>query len=511
MALIHRTRMRSTFDRAPRVRRDGTSPSPTGPRVLAGWGVCLLFGTAIHAAEIDLESCDLSAKDGRQEVDAECATLVVPLNPNDPDGETIELFIALVPALAEQPSPDPLVVIAGGPGEAATRFYVTVAAAFSRIVRSRDIVLVDQRGTGRSAPLRCDTPDDPFLTPGGGVDIAIDAGVGCLEGLDHDPRYFTTSVAVRDLDRVRRALGYTSWNLYGVSYGTRVAQHYLRKFPERTRRVILDSVVPPDVALGPEVALASQAALDALFDRCEADDGCRGAFPDLRRRFNAVLERLRDAPVEVAVDHPRTGDSVDVVVDHWMLVGVVRLLVYHPQTASLLPVLIDATHGGDYRPLATQAFVISEGIEDIAVGLNNAVVCTEDFPFVPDMDLDAQAATYMGKAFMEIMAGVCEHWPRGFLDDDLRQPLVSDRPALILSGEFDPITPPRYARRAAAGLSKAVEVVGRGQGHGMLMVGCTHRLMADFLDLDDIGALDLDCVERMRPFPLFISRMGPAP
>ena len=503
----------SILDRARRARRDGTSPSPTGfrcPRVLARWGACLLFATVIHGAEIDLEPCDLSASDGRSEVDAECGTLEVPLDPNDPEGETIELFVALVRAPAEQPSPDPLVVIAGGPGEAATRFYVTVEGAFSRIVRNRDIVLVDQRGTGRSAPLQCDTGEDElFLTAG--VDVAIDAGIECLEDLDHDPRYFTTSVAVRDLEWVRRALDYAEWNLYGISYGTRVAQHYLRKFPDRTRRVILDGVVPPDVALGPEVALASQAALDALFDRCETDAGCRDAFPDLRQRFDAVLERLRDTPVEIVVDHPRTGDSVNVVIDHWMLVGVVRLLVYHPQTASLLPVLIDATHRGDYRPLATQAFVINEVIEDIAVGLNHAVVCTEDFPFVRDVNLDAQAATYMGSAFMETMAGVCEHWPSGFLDGDLRNPLVSDRPALILSGELDPITPPRYGRRAAAGLSNAVEVVGRGQGHGMLMVGCTQRVMAEFLDIDEVGALDLDCVSRMRPFPLFISRMGPAP
>ena len=500
----------SILDRARRARRDGTSPSP-GSRVLARWGVCLLFGTAIHAAEIDLEPCDLSAIDGRSEVDAECGTFEVPLDPNDPDGETIELFVALVRALSEQPSPDPLVVIAGGPGEAATRFYVTAERAFSPASSAiATSSLWTSAAPGRSAPLHCDgNQDDPFLTAG--VDLAIDASIECLEGLDHDPRYFTTSVAVRDLERVRQAFGFAHWNLYGISYGTRVAQHYLRKFPERTRRIILDGVVPPDVALGPEVALASQATLDALFDRCETDAGCRDAFPDLRQRFDAVLERLRDAPAEIVVDHPRTGESVDIVVDHWMLVGVVRLLVYHPQTASLLPVLIDATHRGDYRALATQAFVISEAIEDIAVGLNNAVVCTEDFPFVRDVDLDAQAATYMGSAFMETMAGVCEHWPSGFLDGDLRNPLVSDRPALILSGELDPITPPRYGRRAAAGLSNAVEVVGRGQGHGMLMVGCTQRVMAEFLDIDEVGELDLDCVSRMRPFPLFISRMGPAP
>ena len=491
--------------------RQHSRNAPVGRALAALLAMCLP-GAPAHTAEIDLEPCDLSARDGRREVDARCGTLEVPLKPGDPHGETIELFVAVVPALAEQPSPDPLMVIAGGPGEAATRFYVTVEQAFSRVARDRDIVLVDQRGTGASAPLRCAgvQEDDPFLRAGG-VDAMIDANVRCLGELDHDPRYFTTSVAVRDLERVRETLGYEELNLYGVSYGTRVAQHYLRRYPHRTRRVILDSVVPPDVALGPEVALASQAALDALFDRCAADHGCRDAFPDLRQRFDAVLERLRAQAVDIVLDHPRTGDPVDVAVDHWMLIGVVRLLVYHPRTASLLPVLIDAAHRGDYRAVVGQAFVIAERMEDIAVGLNNAVVCTEDLPFVRDLDVDAQAATYMGSAFMDILAGVCEHWPRGVLDDDLREPLVSDRPTLILAGELDPITPPRYARRAATGLSEVVEVVGRGQGHGMLVVGCAQRLMAEFLDLAEVGALDLDCVDRMRPFPLFISRMGPGP
>ncbi len=463
------------------------------------------------ADEIELSRCNLTAAEGRLEVGAECGYLTVALDPDNPDGDTIELFVAVVEALAEQPARDPLVVISGGPGEAATRFYATAEGAFARIVRNRDIVLVDQRGTGRSAPLHCNTGQDDVFLSGAGVDEMIEESVKCLEGLDHDPRFFTTSVAVRDLERVREALGYDEVNLYGVSYGTRVAQHYLRRFPGHTRRVILDSVVPPSVALGPAVALASQAALDALFDRCDADAGCTEAFPNLAERFDAVLQRLREEPVAIVVDHPRTGESMDAMVDHWMLIGVVRLLVYHPQTASLLPVLIDSVDRGDYGALATQAFVITEGIEDLAVGLNNAVVCTEDIPFVRDVDYDALAATYMGTAFMEVVIGTCEHWPRGFLDDDLRKPLTSDKPALILAGELDPITPPDYARQAAAGLSNAVEVVGRGQGHGMLVVGCAPRLMADFLDIDEVGALDLGCVDRMRPFPLFISRMGPGP
>lgn len=472
----------------------------------------LAVAAVANGQPIALSACNLAAGQGRLEVDAQCATLAVPLDWGDPAGETIDLFVAVVEALTEQPAADPLVVIAGGPGEAATRFFVAAEAAFSRILRGRDVVLVDQRGTGQSAPLNCgDAADELFLSGRADAAALIDAGVDCLASLDHDPRFFTTSTAVADLEQVRIALGYDELNLYGISYGTRVAQHYLRRFPERTRSVILDGVVPPALALGPEVALRSQAALDALFERCEEEADCRDEFPDLGGSFEAVLERLQDAPVELSFEHPRTGDTVDVLVDRWLVAGVVRLLVYSSQTASLLPVLIDAAHAGDYRGFATQALLVGEAMQELAVGLNYAVVCTEDVPFWAAVDLDGQAATYMGTAFVEVTTAVCEHWPRGVLDSDLRVPLASDKPVLILSGELDPITPPAYGHQAAAGLANAVQVVGRGQGHGMLMVGCVQRLMAEFVDVAEPGSLDLDCVDRIRPFPLFTSRMGPAP
>ena len=477
----------------------------------AVWLAASVLTAGAQGAEIELAPCHLTAAGGRQEVDAQCGALAVPVDPDDPGGEAIDLFVAVVDALAEQGAPDPLVVIAGGPGQAATTFYAMAEAAFARVVRKRDIILLDQRGTGRSAPLTCESGDDGLSLEAGDIDRMLELSRECLDGLAHDPRFFTTSTAVRDLERVREALGYGEVNLYGASYGTRVAQHYLRRYPESTRRVILDGVLPPGVALATDVALASQAALDALFDRCEADAPCRQAFPDLRRRFAALLARLRETPVEVSLEHPRTGEPIDVVVDHWMLIGVVRLLVYQPQTAGLLPFLIDAVDRGDYRALATQVFLVTEGLEDLAVGLNNAVVCTEDVPFQGDVDLDAQAATYMGTRFVEVLSRTCEFWPRGSMDDDLHEPLTSDKPVLMLSGELDPITPPRYARRAATTLANAIDVVGPGQGHGMLMTGCGQRLAAEFLDIDETSTLDRGCVDRMQPAPIFTSRMGPGP
>lgn len=476
-------------------------------------GAVLLLIGARQVAALELAPCTLTAGEGRQEESAKCGTLAVALDPDDAAAGSIELFVAVVAALSEDVAADPLVVIAGGPGDAATRFYVRVADALAQIRRSRDIVLVDQRGTGKSEPLHCENIRKlgPLADIGADVDKVIDMTIDCLAALQGDPRFFTTSLAVGDLDRVREALGYERLNLYGVSYGSRVAQHYLRRFPQRTRSVVLDGVVPPVVALGPDTAIAGQAALDDLFERCAGDTACRSAFPDLRDDFYAVLDRLEGQPARVTFAHPRTGAPEEFDLDRLAMAGVVRLLMYSPATASVLPVLIDAAHAGDYGPLAAQAYVVAAGFEELAMGLNYAVICSEDLPFVGEIDLAAQRETYMGAAFMHILSRVCERWPRGAMDADFREPVVSDVPVLFLSGEYDPITPPRYVPLAAQRLSNYAELLGRGQGHGMIAVRCAQRVMAAFIDDPNPGALDLGCAERIRPFPLFTSPLGPAP
>ena len=476
-------------------------------------GAAVILYAAAPAVGVNLSPCTLTASEGRQEVRARCTTLAVPLNPDDPDAGSLELFVAVVAALTESAAPDPLTVISGGPGDSATRFFAQAEQAFALIRRTRDIVLVDQRGSGGSAPLHCEKFRElgPLADVATDVDTLVETILDCLDELEHDPRFFTTSLAVGDLEQVREALGYEQFNLYGISYGTRVAQHYLRRYPEHTRSVILDGVVPPVLALGPDIALASQAALDALFDRCREDAACQAAFPELRARFQAVLERVEATPARVAFAHPRSGDPVDAVVDRLAIAGVVRLLLYSPVTTSLMPVLIDAAYGGDYKPLVTQAYLAATGVEDLAVGLNYAIICTEDVPFFGEIDRAAQAATYLGTAFLEVLGRVCERWPRGPMDADFKEVVSSDVPVLFLSGERDPITPPRYVDLAAEGLTRHAELLGPGQGHGMLASGCAPRIMAEFVDSADPTGLDVDCAQRMRPFPLLTSPLGPAP
>src|SRR5215468_6848684 len=394
---------------------------------------------------------------------AECGALRVPENPHEPSGRQIDLHVARVPAISRRKQPDPLFVLAGGPGAAAGAFYATVAGAFSRILRERDIVLVDQRGTGGSNALECPDSED-FV--GHASDAEIEERTrACLGSLTAraDVAYYTTSLAVQDLEQVRAALGYERINLYGASYGTRVAQQYLRHFEARTRSVILDGVVPVAQPVGPATAIDAEAALAAILQRCAGDAACRARFGDPAADYHAVRAALRLSTVPISVRDPSTGDdrSFEFGTDH--LASVLRLLSYTSEHAALLPLVLHAaaTHE-DYAPLAAQFLLVERAYaQTIAVGMHNSVVCSEDAPLFAAYAIDRArlAATYLGTRQLDGLKSVCRVWPRGPVDADLHAPLTSGVPALLLSGSDDPVTPPASAQEAARAFTHHLEVV----------------------------------------------------
>ena len=466
------------------------------------------------AAELALESCRLTA-DLLPAAFARCGKLAVPENPSAPGGRTVELFVARVPSLSATPRPDPLVLIAGGPGESTVDMYLQLRGAFEPARREREVILVDQRGTGRSASgFDCGVPDDLSLDSAGDTRLAkyIDQ---CLRDLERDPRFYTTSVAVQDLDRVRAALGIEQWNIYGVSYGTRVAQHYLRRFPEHARSVVLDGVVPPELALGPDIARQAQRALDRIFARCAADDGCHARFPNLPAEFRELLARLDKEPVTTAspyaTDAGGAGAGAAEKFAAPQLRALVRLLSYNAATVALLPTLLHEAHEGNYAPLANQTSTTLRHLpESLSFPMSNSVICTEDAPFAPEGSRDGLDATYLGTTIVDALAEICGRWPAGAIDADLKMPLVSDRPVLLMSGSNDPITPPEYATRAAAKLAHATQLVGTDQGHGQIGVGCVPRLLRTFLEHPE-QPLDAGCLATEPPTPFFLSLLGPGP
>ena len=473
----------------------------------------LLLLLSAQASALQLDECRINAGPAFPGIKARCATLAVPENRDDPDSPTIELSIAIVPALDLKPEPDPFVPLAGGPGGSAIEFYASYRQAFEHVRRHRDILLVDQRGTGASSRMDCDVDDD-FIEGDYSNEQVLEATRECLDALPHDPRYFTTSVAVRDLDAVREALGYERLNLYGVSYGSRVAQHYAKRYPDAVRSIVLDGVVPPQLTLGPGIAIEAQAALDNIFARCAADDACAKRFPDLKQSFWALRTRLEEQPVAVSMPNPLTGKREDVDFGANELAGALRLLAYHTHSIAMVPLLIDEAAKGRFEPIAAQFHMIAATMSDaLALGMHNSVMCSEDAPYYDrgTIDLAALESSYIGPVQLEAIEAMCSLWPAGPVDEDFRKPLATDTPVLLLSGEVDPITPPSYASLAAVDLTNAKDLTGLQQGHGQAGIGCTPRIIGDFVETADPHSLEVDCLERSYVMPFFLDFAGPAP
>jgi pimeloyl-ACP methyl ester carboxylesterase len=462
-----------------------------------------------------LTSCQLEDAAGVSVVAAECGDLSVLENPSDPHGWRISLRVARVPAINRHKQPDPLFVLAGGPGMAATAFYASAAFAFERIHRDRDVILVDQRGTGGSNDLSCSFDDDELYRAGKGEMVA--EAQRCLVKLEKkaDPRFYTTSIAVQDLDRVRAELGYERINLYGISYGTRVAQHYLRRFPGRTRAVILDGVVPPQLDLGPAMALNAEQALARILARCAAEPECHRHFGDPAVAYQTLRATLRSHPVAVNIPDPTSGTPEKFEFTGYHLASVLRLASYTAEQAALLPLMLrSATESADFVPLASQFLLVNRSYGDaISYGMHNSVVCSEDVPFYDPAKINRAELekTYLGTTQVDGLSDICAIWPHGPVDSDFHAPLHTDVPVLLLSGSDDPVTPQADAEEARHGFAHSVHVVLQGFGHGQLTAPCVDRIMANFMKAAAVEALEVSCARNDKPMPFFTSLGGPPP
>jgi pimeloyl-ACP methyl ester carboxylesterase len=491
------------------------------PLALLLWlGLAPWAQAPLQAAEpaFALHPCRLEQAQQLLQIPAQCGTLAVPEDPGRPAGRKIQLFVARVPALSRQHRPDPLFVLAGGPGLGASDFYPNVSAVFGRIHRDRDIILVDQRGTGRSNPLNCQI-DEEALWDASAEQISR-ATQDCQGKLaaHNDLAQFTTSVAVTDLDAVRQALGYARINLYGSSYGTRVAQHYLRRYPQHARAVILDGVVPPQLALGPDTARDAQNALLRILARCREQADCARAFGDPQKDYELLRSRLSQAGVRVNLADPRSGKPLSVDFAMPAFATVLRLASYSAEQAALLPISLHlASHDAYFQPLAAQFLTATASYDELlAFGMHNSVVCAEDVPYFDGhVDREALDRTFLGTVQVDALTAICKLWPRGVMDKDLHEPLHSDVPALLLSGTADPVTPAAYGDLAAKGFSHALHIKLADQGHGQLGAPCMDRVMAQFLELasepQKLSTLDHSCLRDVRPAPFFLTLAGPAP
>lgn len=486
--------------------------------VIAVAGLMGLAATAAEAdspAQIKLSPCRLEHPFRMLALTAECGTYTTLENPDDPRGRKIDLFVARVPAISFNKKPDPLFLIAGGPGTSAVDLYTSSAGPFDRVRRERDIILLDQRGTGRSHRLDCNYGNDNLFERND-VDVA-EENIECRNQLAKkaDVRFYTTSIAVRDLDNVRRALGYEQINLYGNSYGTRVAQHYARRYPAATRTLILDGVINPETVLGPDVALDAERALERILARCARDAACAKAFPDPAADYHTLLARLTAKPAPTMVSEAGTGRPIHFDFTTRHLSAVLRFASYNDDQAALLPLSLHmAAHENNFTPMASQFRVFAHSLEaSFAYGMHNSVACSEDTPFIDTAKLDVEAlkATHMGAEQVEQMIDGCREWPRGVVDPDLHAPLKSDAAALLLSGADDPATPPEYAAAAQRAFADSRHVIILGRGHGQYSAPCVDRIMAAFINAGTAKDLDASCTAKLKPMAFFITLAGPSP
>ncbi|MEN4042594.1 MAG: alpha/beta fold hydrolase [Anaerolineaceae bacterium] len=463
---------------------------------------------------IELEDCLLGAPGMTHQQRGRCGMLPVPEDRSRPDGRQINLNIAVIPAAIQNKEPDPLFLLAGGPGQAASEVFIPLLPIFDAINFRRDLVLIDQRGAGRSNPLTCPELADTEVQRVG-EDLPVEDQQAhleaCLAALDADTRFYTTPAAAADLDDVRQALGYEQINLLGVSYGTRLAQVYLHLYPDRVRTMVLNGVVPQGWAIGgASMAADAERALGIIFERCQADPACNLAFPDLKDHFREWLARLDENPAAITIEHPLTGKSTEVWVTRYLVSATVRLMTYSSDYVALLPYLIyTAAVDGDYQPLIAQYFIALEPASGgINSGLFLSVLCSEDVPFYPS---DMNGAGYFFQPPMESFRSFCEIWPHEIIDPLLRQPVQSNVPTLLLSGEADPVTPPVNADRVAAYLPNSLNLVAPGLGHDVIHQGCVPRIIYQFIDRGEVDSLSVDCVRQLLPFPFFTSPLGPQP
>jgi len=442
--------------------------------------------------------------------DALCGTLRVYENRQTRTGRQISLNIVVLPAVGS-PAPDPLFFLAGGPGQGAAQLAPQLRQVFRPIQKTRDIVLVDQRGTGKSNGLECKSNEDSLKGLMESEQAVAERLRKCLAGYDADVRLYTTPIAMDDLDQVREWLGYDRINLYGGSYGTRAALVYLRQHGDHVRSMVLDGVAPTDMRLPLFVARDAQRSLDSWLIRCDADTRCHALYPDLRGRVRALLQRLEASPAKVRMVHPRTGVTEETQVDARVVASLLFGALYSPVTASMLPAMIDHAEHDDFEALLALGMA-DDSSSNLSVGMQLSVLCSEDAPLVTQGDLDRETAgnLFGGRLFADQVTA-CGFWPRGAIDRSYYTPVKSDAPTLVLSGEADPITPPVWGQEVTSGLRNARHFTASASGHGVIGTPCGVRLIDEFLESGKADAIDGTCLKNVKAPPFFLTPAGPDP
>ena len=424
-------------------------------------------------------------------------------------GRRLSIHVAVLPALRRMVEPDPLFLLAGGPGQGARSMAPLADRFFRKVRRHRDIVLVDLRGTGASHPLSCDMPSDEIAALE--LDDVGAVARRCAAALDADPRFYTHRESLADLDEIRQAMGYDRVNIWGGSWGTRAALLYALRYPQAVRTVTVDGAVPLTLGFPRTASATAQAALDRLIETCVKDEACRAEYPDPRAELDA-MERRFVGVVSITILHPRTHQPVTVTVTRGIVFDIIRGALYVPRDAAAVLQQIRAAAAGDFAPLAAQYVrTASVTTDDMTPGATFAVLCSEDLPALANADFrrDAEGSRF-GTAYADIWRERCQAWPKGARIDEAPD-AISQVPALILSGAHDPVTPPSTGALMQRHFARNRHVIVPAAAHNASFTGCVPDLIARFIDRGDADGLDIACAAQTAWPPFVLGVAGSRP
>lgn len=466
---------------------------------------------AILAAQVTLSlaPCTVQGVTG----DVKCGTASVRENRTAPAGDRtrmVGLAVIVLSALDADKLPDPFFMLAGGPGDAPSfnaRFFSRV---FNDVRKKRDIVLVDLRGTGTSSPLFCPELSEP------GKDGIIDADLlsvaavrACRQRRENtaDLRQYTTEIAVDDLEEVRQRLGYGPINLYGTSYGSRVAQVYMRRYPKSIRAVAMKGVVPASMAMPEDHARAGDNAWKAIVARCTKDAACHEMYPIVDVQFRELLKKLEANPV-MTLPAFESRPATKIRVSRGLFGEAIRNVLYTPEGSAQAPKLIHQLVNGDDRGIVETALAGRRALggDRLSAGFFLSVTCAEDIPYL-SKNADAMTVGTFGGAYrLDQQRAACKEWPRGSVSSAHRQPAKSATPTLLLSGELDPVTPPSGGEEVLRDLTRGKHVILRNNGHPIGNAeACIARMISDFISAGTADRIDPQCAATIPAVPFQVS------
>ena len=439
-----------------------------------------------------------------------CGSYTVEENRAEPNGRTIDIQVAVLPAVSEAKESDPYILFAGGPGQGARAMGRYVQMAFRGVNETRDIVLIDQRGMGDSAPLTCEMPDVDFTSMDSETmnQLYQEMIKDCANNLDADVTQYTQDIANQDIHEILVALGYDKVNLYGASWGTRSALLYANQYPDQVRTVTIDGTAPLSNKVPLYFTRDAEKTINLLLQDCRNDTGCSAAFADLDERFMEFMNNYPEDGIKTTLADPNTGKMTEVTIGKDVVVSAIRTILYSPVTTRMLPLAIEKMLDNDFRPLS--GIMSAGGDAGMTLGATLTILCAEEYSRFTENDMAERAKDgFEAGTFARLMYESCQLWPKAPLPEIYTQTLEQQMPTLILSGSLDPVTPPYWGEEMKVHFPNSLHLVAPNTGHNVAPVGCADELITEFVKTAKFDGIDATCLDDIKRPTFFLNSSGP--